>query len=90
MTSMRCFRTGLFVSTFLLLTGSLPAQTTDSTKGGPLDLGKMWTFDNHQLLFFKKLTISPPTRNGLKKRGWRPYDLRIIAPLRSCQPMAWS
>ena len=51
---MRCFRTGLFVSTFLLLTGSLPAQTTDSTKGGPLDLGKMWTFDNPPTAFFQK------------------------------------
>lgn len=47
-------RTVFLVSAFLLLAGSAPAQTTDSTKGGPLDLGKMWTFDNPPTAFFQK------------------------------------
>ncbi|AKD57749.1 S46 family peptidase [Spirosoma radiotolerans] len=42
-----------------LLAGSALAQNTpitgvDSSKGGPLDLGKMWTFDNPPSAFFQK------------------------------------
>ena len=50
------FRTALLASAFLsLLNGSSPAQsTTDTTKGGPLDLGKMWTFDNPPSAYFQK------------------------------------
>ncbi|AQG82682.1 S46 family peptidase [Spirosoma montaniterrae] len=43
----------------LALLGSAPAQTTtttpiDTTLGGPLDLGKMWTFDSPPTDYFKK------------------------------------
>ncbi|UHG91636.1 S46 family peptidase [Spirosoma oryzicola] len=60
-------RSTLFVSAlFTTLTGALLAQSTepypgtapadqvDSTKGGPLDLGKMWTFDTPPKEFFTK------------------------------------
>lgn len=44
------------VSAFIgVVSSSLLAQSTaDSTKGGPLDLGKMWTFDNPPTAFFQK------------------------------------
>lgn len=55
---MRCInlRTALLASAFLTaLAGSSPAQSTpDTTKGGPLDLGKMWTFDNPPKDYFQK------------------------------------
>ncbi|WP_420149100.1 S46 family peptidase [Spirosoma sp.] len=42
-------------STFLLsLSLAQPSITPDSTKGGPLDLGKMWTFDNPPSAYFQK------------------------------------
>jgi hypothetical protein len=49
-------RTALIAGAFLtLLNGASPAQsTTDTTKGGPLDLGKMWTFDNPPNDYFRK------------------------------------
>jgi hypothetical protein len=56
---MRCInlRTALMASAFLtLFAGSSPAQSTSdtTTKGGPLDLGKMWTFDNPPKDYFQK------------------------------------
>ncbi len=45
--------------TLLLWAGSVlaqpaPALQSDTTKGGPLDLGKMWTFDSPPTAFFQK------------------------------------
>ncbi|GAB4005776.1 S46 family peptidase [Spirosoma migulaei] len=55
---MRCtnLRTAFLASAFLTaLASSSPAQSTpDTTKGGPLDLGKMWTFDNPPKDYFQK------------------------------------
>lgn len=54
------FLATLLASTLLTLSVSLSlAQSTsdnpaDTTKGGPLDLGKMWTFDNPPTAYFKK------------------------------------
>lgn len=50
------FRKPLVASALLaLLTGSLAAQSVpDTTKGGPLDLGKMWTFDSPPKAYFSK------------------------------------
>ncbi|MFD2938030.1 S46 family peptidase [Spirosoma flavum] len=56
-------RSFLLVSIFLplfasaVLSQTAPASTlnrTDTTKGGPLDLGKMWTFDNPPTANFQK------------------------------------
>lgn len=52
-------RAALLALVFLTqLAGLAPAQTTsnspDTTKGGPLDLGKMWTFDNPPSAYFQK------------------------------------
>ena len=51
----------------------VPART-DSTKGGPLDLGKMWTFDNPPKEFFKK------TYNFTADEKW--FDETRLAALR--------
>ncbi|MBD2754627.1 S46 family peptidase [Spirosoma validum] len=54
------FRTALLANALLVLSiGLTLAQSTsdhltDTTKGGPLDLGKMWTFDNPPTAYFKK------------------------------------
>ncbi|MCK8492220.1 S46 family peptidase [Spirosoma sp. RP8] len=42
--------------------GTAPADQVDSTKGGPLDLGKMWTFD------------APPKEFFTKTYGFKPDD----------------
>ena len=56
-------RSALLAALFLTqLAGLAPAQTAptgatnspDTTKGGPLDLGKMWTFDNPPAAYFQK------------------------------------
>ncbi|GAB2572781.1 S46 family peptidase [Spirosoma areae] len=39
--------------TSLVLAQPMPT-TTDTTQGGPLDLGKMWTFDNPPSAYFQK------------------------------------
>ena len=63
-----------------LLTGLLgpsvaqPTAVTDSTKGGPLDLGKMWTFDNPPTDYFKK------TYNFTADEKW--FDESRLAALR--------
>ena len=71
-------RAVLLVCIFLTrLIGSAPAQTsstTDSTKGGPLDLGKMWTFDNPPKDYFKK------TYNFTADEKW--FDESRLAALR--------
>ncbi|GAB2521377.1 S46 family peptidase [Spirosoma aerophilum] len=56
------------------LVGPASAQTTDTTKGGPLDLGKMWTFDNPPSAFFKK------TYNFTADEKW--FDEARLASLR--------
>ncbi|MVM40191.1 S46 family peptidase [Spirosoma sp. HMF3257] len=75
---MRCInlRTALIASAFLtLLAGSAPAQSTsDTTKGGPLDLGKMWTFDNPPKDYFQK------TYNFTPDEKW--FDEARLASLR--------
>lgn len=64
----------------LLLTGlfgfsvAQPPPATDSTKGGPLDLGKMWTFDNPPKDYFKK------TYNFTADEKW--FDESRLAALR--------
>lgn len=64
----------------LLLTGlfgfsvAQPPPATDSTKGGPLDLGKMWTFDNPPKDYFKK------TYNFTADEKW--FDESRLASLR--------
>ncbi|MDB5241556.1 MAG: peptidase, partial [Spirosoma sp.] len=50
------------------------ATTTDSTKGSPLDLGKMWTFDNPPKDYFKK------TYNFTADEKW--FDESRLAALR--------
>jgi hypothetical protein len=66
------------LSGFLLLTLSTLSQaqpsSTDSTKGGPLDLGKMWTFDNPPKDYFKK------TYNFTADEKW--FDESRLASLR--------
>ena len=49
-------RVTLLAGVFLLrIAGTSPAQPLpDSTKGGPLDLGKMWTFDSPPKDYFQK------------------------------------
>ncbi|QMW02559.1 S46 family peptidase [Spirosoma foliorum] len=75
---MRCInlRTALLASACLtVLAGSSPAQTTsDTTKGGPLDLGKMWTFDNPPSAYFQK------TYNFTADEKW--FDETRLASLR--------
>ncbi|MVM33368.1 S46 family peptidase [Spirosoma sp. HMF4905] len=76
---MRCInlRTTLMASAFLaLLSGSSPAQSTSDTtsKGGPLDLGKMWTFDNPPKDYFQK------TYNFTPDEKW--FDETRLASLR--------
>ena len=51
----------------------IPA-VTDTTKGGPLDLGKMWTFDNPPTDYFKK------TYNFTADEKW--FDESRLAALR--------
>ncbi len=51
-----------------------PTSVTDSTKGGPLDLGKMWTFDNPPTDYFKK------TYNFTADEKW--FDESRLAALR--------
>ena len=74
------FRAGLLASAFLALSISLSsAQSTsdnhvDTTKGGPLDLGKMWTFDNPPSAYFKK------TYNFTADDNW--FDEARLASLR--------
>ena len=53
------FRAAVLATLLLTqLAGFAPAQTAsnspDTTKGGPLDLGKMWTFDNPPSAYFQK------------------------------------
>ena len=55
------------------LAQSAPA-VSDSTKGGPLDLGKMWTFDNPPKDYFKK------TYNFTADEKW--FDESRLAALR--------
>ncbi|HLL95052.1 MAG TPA: S46 family peptidase, partial [Spirosoma sp.] len=50
------------------------SSRTDTTKGGPLDLGKMWTFDNPPKEFFKK------TYNFTADEKW--FDETRLAALR--------
>ena len=70
----------LFTGSLLtLLAGAAPAQTTppnyaDTTKGGPLDLGKMWTFDNPPKTYFQK------TYNFTANDAW--FDEARLASLR--------
>ncbi|GAB4045929.1 S46 family peptidase [Spirosoma litoris] len=75
---MRCInlRTALLASACLtFLAGSSPAQiTSDTTKGGPLDLGKMWTFDNPPSAYFQK------TYNFTADEKW--FDETRLASLR--------
>src|SRR5690349_14955871 len=59
MTYMKFRSAQLAILGLALLAGSALAQNTptigvDSSKGGPLDLGKMWTFDNPPSAFFQK------------------------------------
>ncbi|WP_041952330.1 S46 family peptidase [Spirosoma spitsbergense] len=64
--------TGAFLA---LLIGVSPAQSiSDTTKGGPLDLGKMWTFDNPPKAFFQK------TYNFSADEKW--FDEARLASLR--------
>ncbi|GAB3951922.1 S46 family peptidase [Spirosoma harenae] len=64
------------ISAFLtLLAFSSPAQSlSDSIKGGPLDLGKMWTFDNPPSAYFQK------TYNFKADEKW--FDEARLASLR--------
>ncbi len=66
----------LFTGAFLtLLIGVSPAQSIpDTTKGGPLDLGKMWTFDNPPQRIFQK------TYNFTADDKW--FDEARLASLR--------
>ena len=66
----------LLTSAFLTLSsGTLPAQSIpDTTKGGPLDLGKMWTFDSPPNDFFRK------TYNVNADEKW--FDEARLAALR--------
>ena len=70
------FRTSLIASAFLaLLASSSPAQSiSDTTKGGPLDLGKMWTFDSPPKDYFQK------TYNFTPDQKW--FDEARLASLR--------
>ncbi|GAB4025882.1 S46 family peptidase [Spirosoma koreense] len=62
-------------SAFLLLAGLASAQPlSDTTKGGPLDLGKMWTFDNPPKAYFQK------TYNFTADDKW--FDEARLAALR--------
>lgn len=64
--------TGAFLA---LLVGVSPAQVlSDTTKGGPLDLGKMWTFDNPPKDYFQK------TYNFSADEKW--FDEARLASLR--------
>ncbi|WP_461107771.1 S46 family peptidase [Spirosoma koreense] len=74
---MRClsYRAALMGSAFLLLAGLASAQPlSDTTKGGPLDLGKMWTFDNPPKAYFQK------TYNFTADDKW--FDEARLAALR--------
>ncbi|SOD96152.1 S46 family peptidase [Spirosoma fluviale] len=51
-----------------------PSTPVDTTKGGPLDLGKMWTFDSPPSAFFKK------TYNFTADEKW--FDEARLASLR--------
>ncbi len=66
----------LLIGAFLALqVGVSPAQPiADTTKGGPLDLGKMWTFDNPPKAFFQK------TYNFSADEKW--FDEARLASLR--------
>lgn len=66
----------LLTSTFLtLMSGTLSAQSIpDTTKGSPLDLGKMWTFDSPPKDFFQK------TYNFKADSNW--FDEARLAALR--------
>ncbi|UFH55604.1 S46 family peptidase [Spirosoma sp. KNUC1025] len=68
--------TGLFLALSIGLSTaqSVSDNLTDSTKGGPLDLGKMWTFDNPPTAFFKK------TYNFTADEKW--FDEARLASLR--------
>lgn len=69
------FRTACLAGAFVFLSVSLPAQSlSDTTKGGPLDLGKMWTFDNPPSDFFQK------TYSFKADRQW--FDEARLASLR--------
>ena len=51
------FRVMYTMLSFLLLSTSLHAQeklNTDTVKAGLYDMGKMWTFDNPPIEYFKK------------------------------------
>ena len=64
--------TGAFLT---LVAGVSPAQSvSDTTKGGPLDLGKMWTFDNPPKDYFQK------TYNFSADEKW--FDEARLASLR--------
>jgi hypothetical protein len=75
-----CSRPALLLG--FLLTGVLssvsaqtsPYVTNDTVKGGPLDLGKMWTFDNPPKAFFQK------TYNFNADQKW--FDEARLAALR--------
>ncbi len=64
---------GLLLTGFLGLAQPTPVAT-DSTKGGPLDLGKMWTFDSPPKDFFQK------TYNFTADDKW--FDESRLAALR--------
>ncbi|ADB41702.1 S46 family peptidase [Spirosoma linguale] len=72
----RKFRLALLATSCLaFLAGPASAQTTtDTTKGGPLDLGKMWTFDSPPSAYFKK------TYNFTADEKW--FDEARLASLR--------
>ncbi|WP_080054015.1 S46 family peptidase [Spirosoma aerolatum] len=68
-------RTFVLANALVFLAASLPAQSiSDTTKGGPLDLGKMWTFDNPPSDFFQK------TYNFKADQQW--FDEARLASLR--------
>ena len=69
-------RTALLTGAFFTLwAGALPAQTpSDTVKGSPLDLGKMWTFDNPPKEYFQK------TYNFTANQEW--FDEARLAALR--------
>ncbi|MBC3790872.1 S46 family peptidase [Spirosoma utsteinense] len=63
-----------FLIVFLSGLGLAQPTPTDSTKGGPLDLGKMWTFDDPPKEYFRK------TYNFTADEKW--FDESRLASLR--------
>lgn len=71
----RPLRPALLAGLLLMtLTSLAQVYSTDSTKGGPLDLGKMWTFDAPPTDFFRK------TYNFTADQTW--FDESRLASLR--------